>query len=48
MLPFTIIERMEAFILVKPTFFLKAINFLNFTHEGKYFNKYYSTAENCR
>ena len=46
LLPMTMLERMKAFILVKPNFYLKAVNFL-FGSANRLFNQRYQQAANC-
>ena len=48
MLPLTILEKMDAFILVKPSFYLKTLNFLNISNMGKTLNKSLSFVKNCQ
>jgi DNA-binding Xre family transcriptional regulator len=39
---------MVAFVLVKPTFYLKAMNFITIATSGSIFNKSYFTVDNCQ
>ena len=39
---------MDAFVLVKPSFYLKALNYLAIANSGGLFKKCYSTVENCQ
>jgi hypothetical protein len=47
LLPLSILEKMDAFVLVKPSFYLKALNYLAISKTGSLFNKSYFTVENC-
>jgi hypothetical protein len=48
LLPLTILEKMTAFVLVKPTFYLRAMNYISIAISGSLFNKCYSTLDNCQ
>jgi hypothetical protein len=48
LLPLTILDKMASFVLVKPYFFIRALDYLAFGGPiDKFFSKRYSTVENC-
>jgi hypothetical protein len=48
LLPLTILEKMISFVLVKPSFYLKAMNYISIANSGSIFNKTYFTVDNCQ